>query len=153
MGPKKKRLGPPPPAPAKTRSLTSGPERVASYPTAMDVVSRPDLAALVRRALRVAAASGLVLLGAAGSGCADPVCAASSTDELVTHGKSAVRDVGSLEVKAAVEELGIGLGIMPHPAGMMIAGEMPAVMPTPMPPPAPTSGGGTPLGSAERPSW
>jgi hypothetical protein len=127
---KKKHLAPGPRRAGVTpRELHESPARARAYPSVADVLARPDLAAIVRGAC----VSGLVLL----AGCAAPVCEASSTDELLTHGRQAFREAMSLEVSTAADELGVGIGIKPHPVGIMMAGAMPPGMPTP-PPPTPT---------------
>jgi hypothetical protein len=140
MKSKKKRLARPPrssrEAPARAVEREHEQHMHASYPTVREVLERADMRGLVASALRAAAASGVVFLGVAASGCADPVCASSSLDEARVHSEAAARNLVGLELRASFDEAKIGLGIVPHPVTPLVAGEMPAVMPsTPYVPP------------------
>jgi hypothetical protein len=108
-----------------SRPLASGSPRDRGYPTLSE--ARRSSGGLVRRALALAASAGLLSVG-----CADPVCAPTASTELKTHAEIAVDHALALEGGSAVEALAIGLGIKPHPAGVALAGEAPAVV---LPPP------------------
>jgi len=112
-------------APAPTAKAEVG------YPSLGDALRSPELVHVVRAAVRAAACVGLLGAAGAASGCQPPECQASRWGEVKVHGSSAVTDVGRLDVGYALDELGVGLGISPHPSGPAIAGEMMPVMPTP----------------------
>lgn len=119
---RKKRGQPPPPRAAeRPRGLAAARRSGRGYPALRRVLE----------AAALAAAGGL-----AAAGCADPVCSTSAAGELETHGKAGVEALVDLELDRGVEELGVGLGITPHPAPPIMAGEMPAPVPL-VPPPAP----------------
>ena len=88
------------------------------------MLASSDVSALVRRALALAAAAGLAT---AAAGCSPPECQATRLGEVKSHGSSAIDDALDLEARAALDELGIGLGIVPH-ASMPLAGAMPVVL-------------------------
>ncbi len=119
------------------RSVANARRADGGYPSAYDVLARPELAARVRASLRSVAALGLVI---AGAGCAEPTCTDSALGELRVHGGEALTDVAHLEIGAAVKQIGVGTGITPHPVPVMLGGTI--VLPSPSLPPPP-SGSGT----------
>ncbi len=122
----------PPARPANARALRRSNAAVADgagarYPQARDVLASPGLLERVRAGMRLAAtAGGALALTALSSGCAEPPqCSADRMGEVSAHGQTAASRLFGLEFNAAFEELGTGLGIVPHPATPMIAGAMP----------------------------
>ncbi len=114
-----------------------------AYPSLGDAERAPELAAIVRAAVRAAACIGLLGAAAAASGCEPPVCAPTRWGEVKGHAPSALSDVTHFELGAAVDEVGVAFGISPHPAPSMMAGEMMMVSPVPSPVPGSTPAGGT----------
>ncbi len=100
---------------AEARQVAPGARGGRGYPT---------VAALL-------AAGGLALVG-----CQDPECSASSSDELKSHGGRGLERLADLDVEGGFREIGVGLGIAPHPYAPMMAGEM--IAPVPTVPPTPT---------------
>ena len=138
------------PAPSRERPRATAPARPGrpTYPDAWAVLREPRWRQLVRSAVRAAAAGGAVALSTAASGCAEPpVCTADRMGELSAHGGQAAQAALDLRVASAVEQLGVGAGLVPHPASFMMAGEMPAPMPTLVP--TPPAGGDVDPGPEE----
>jgi len=104
-----------------------------AYPTGYQALATPDLRALIRAAVRAVTCAGVVAAGAAGVGCADPVCASSPLEELTVHGGNGVSYAFDLELSAALDELAVGAGINAHP--MMLPGAMPVAYPGVIGPP------------------
>jgi hypothetical protein len=89
----------------------------------------PTYAELTRGALTAGALAAL----AATAGCQPPNCQPTRLRELDVHAERAVSSALDLEVFDAAKELGVSLGVVPHPA-MALPGAMPIVAPVPAPP-------------------
>ena len=128
MSPKKKRLAVPPKRAAThaARAVVHGGPPELPYPSVRGFL----------RAAALAAAGGLAV-----AGCADPVCSSSAIDELGAHGKEGIRSLTELELKAGLEQLGVGVGITPHPMPGPMPGAMMMPVPIYAPPPVPESNG------------
>jgi hypothetical protein len=118
------------------RSVANARRAEVGYPSAYEVLARPELVARVRASLRGVAALGLVI---AGAGCAEPTCTDSALGELRVHGGEALSDVVHLEIGAAVDQIGVGTGITPHPVPVMMGGAV--AIPSPYLPPPPGGSG------------
>lgn len=83
--------------------------------------------------LAVVIASGVVI-----PACYDPVCGATRSDELQTHGAESVRQASSGHAANAVREIGVAIGVVHHEATTVpepqVAGAAPVVQPVPPPP-------------------
>lgn len=108
-----------------------------SYPSFARVLECSEIGAIVRRAFAVAAAAGLVT---AAAGCSPPECQSTRLGEMKAHGSTAIDDVADLRGRAALDEVGVAFGIVPHPS-IALGGTMPVVLtpeelaPPPPPPP------------------
>ena len=127
-----------------TPVAASGQSRPA-YPSMVDAERSPELASLVRAAIRAAACIGLLGAAGAASGCEPPTCAPTRWGEVKAHAPDALGDVTRLHLGVAIDEVAVAFGISPHPAPAMMAGEMMMVAPSPAPP----SGGDEPSGATE----
>jgi hypothetical protein len=118
---------------AASAAVPSHAPRSARYPDMASIAREASSSALVRGAL----ALGALTVLAATSGCREPVCQASRLGELSVHAQSAVGDAASLRMGDAAQQLGVSVGIVPHPA-MALPGAMIPVSPSPaLPAPAP----------------
>lgn len=121
-------------APAPTAPDAPAP----AYPSMADAARVPELASLVRAAVRAAACIGLLGAAGAASGCEPPECAPTRWGEVKAHAPSVLSDATSLRLRFALDEVGVAFGISPHPAPAMMAGEAMMVGPaTPVPPSTP----------------
>lgn len=103
------------------RVVCASPARGRGYPTIASLLAGVGLAVV-------------------GTGCEPPQCQPTRLDEVRVHGDTALTDVGGFQLKDAANELGVGFGIVPHPAIMAPGMMMPvSAVPIPSPPPAPPS--------------
>src|SRR6185295_8577169 len=80
-------------------------------------------------------------LAAGAAGCQPPECAPTRLGEIEAHTPSAVDALGDFRLKDAADQIGIGIGVVPHPISYPTAGAMMPVMPPP-PPEGPETGDG-----------
>jgi len=134
--PKASAARPAPPAPVAPCA-----PRGRAYPLLRELLAEPALAS----ALRGATLGGAALAALALGGCEPPACQPTRLGELGAHGGEALSLLTRLAPRDGANELGVGLGLLPHPASYMMAGEIAPVRPTPLPsappPPSPPAGG------------
>jgi len=114
---KKKALATPP---RSCRATPRSPEPIAPavsrpYPNILEALRVPDLRRAVRAAVRAAACAGVVVATGGSAGCADPVCASDSYEELTAHAGTGLDLAADFEMGGALEQLAIGTGVSTHP--------------------------------------
>lgn len=107
--------------------------RSAVYPRLAELLREPALASLLRGAML----GGAALSAVAMSGCQPVECAPTRLGEVTNHGGAAFSLVKQLEIRGAGRELGVGIGIAPHPTSFAMGGAMVAVQPATLPTPPP----------------
>ncbi|MEM9195174.1 MAG: hypothetical protein AAGF12_38735 [Myxococcota bacterium] len=110
---------------SEPRDLQASGRGADGYPSLWALRQSAQWRSFRQRATAAAASFGLL----AASGCADPMCEASSMDELKAHGRYAIDEALDGELSRSVDELKTGLGIHPHPYGVMVAGAVAAPAP------------------------
>ncbi len=142
MTTKRKQLKSPIVRSAAPVALAPASPRVTTYPRLADLLREPALASL----LRCAMLGGAALSAVAMSGCESPVCEPTRIGELSAHTGQAASLLARLALTDSATEFGVGLGIVPH-SSVSVAGDMVAVMPTPLPSaPAPVVADAVPPG-------
>jgi hypothetical protein len=129
LAPTRKPLAQPPrptaEAPRRVEGAAAG--RRAAYPSARQALSDPGARATLRAAAvwRGGLAAGVAAAALAG-GCAKPECQPTTLGEAAAHTRSAFGDLARLEPRAALAELGVGFGLVPH-TSLSVAGAMKVV--------------------------
>ena len=136
MTTKRKHLKAPLARSASTKQLAPCETRDRGYPRLAELLGEPALASVLRGAVLGGAALSAVAL----SGCEPPECQPTRLGEISSHGSQGFSLLARFEPRSSATEFAVGFGLTPHPASYMMAGEMTAVMPTPLPvTPAPST--------------